>query len=263
MEKVPFAPSRPLLVLAMGLLAALGSAQANGRAVMAADAGLDWPGWSQRAQALAHQAAAQAAQQIWPPAGGRDTAAAQAPRIEAQAGQPDPRLQLAPCAEVDVYLPAGHRPWGSTRVGVRCLSGSVRWNVSLPVHVKVWAPAWRTRTSLPAGTQLNSDHLERAVTDWSAADTLPFADEKALLGRTLVRSTAAQHALRDIDLKRRQWFAVGDTIKVVARGQGYSVTADATALTPGLEGQPARARTEAGRVVNGIATAERRLELPL
>jgi flagella basal body P-ring formation protein FlgA len=247
----------------MAMLVWLGSAQAAGRGPVVADAGLDWPGWSQRAQVLAHQAATQAAQQVWPSTAGPNGSPSELPRIEAQAGQPDPRLQLAPCAEVDVYLPAGHRPWGSTRVGVRCLSGGVRWNVSLPVHVKVWAPAWRTRMSLPAGTQLNPDHLERALTDWSAADTLPFGDNQALLGRTLVRSLAAQHALRDNDLKRRQWFAVGDTIKVVASGPGYRVTAEATALTPGLEGQPARARTEAGRIVNGIATAERRLELPL
>ena len=34
-------------------------------------------------------------------------------------------------------------------------------------------------------------------------------------------------------------------------------------MTNGIEGQPAKVRTESGRVVTGIATADRRLELSL
>lgn len=233
--------------------------------------GLDWPAWSQRAQALAVEAAQAAARTA---AASAQLATSHSPhshaalsalelRIEARAGQPDPRLQLAPCQAVDVYLPAGHKAWGSTRVGVRCLKGSVRWNVSLPVQVQVWAPAWRTRSTLPAGTLLAADHLERASVDWAAADTPPFADDQALLGRSLLRGLPAGHTLREVDLKRRQWFAVGDIVQVVATGPSYRVSADATALTPGIEGQAARARTESGRVVSGIATAQRRLEVPL
>jgi flagella basal body P-ring formation protein FlgA len=34
-------------------------------------------------------------------------------------------------------------------------------------------------------------------------------------------------------------------------------------VTNGIEGQPARVRTEGGRIVTGVATGERRLELTL
>ena len=52
-------------------------------------------------------------------------------------------------------------------------------------------------------------------------------------------------------------------MKVVAVGAGFSVSADAEALTPGLEGQASRVRLETGRVVVGRAVAERRLEVNL
>ena len=70
-------------------------------------------------------------------------------------------------------------------------------------------------------------------------------------------------ALRDADLKKRQWFAVGDPVRVLAVGKGFSVSADAVALTPGLEGQPVRVRIDSGRTLTGVAVGDRRVEVPL
>jgi flagella basal body P-ring formation protein FlgA len=218
------------------------------------------PGWTDlapRVEALAVQAARQA----WTAIPGRSAVAEGEWRVEARAGLPDARLQLAPCAQVDTFLPAGHRAWGLTRVGLRCTSGPVRWSFTVPVTVQVWAPAWRTRTALPAGVTLTAEHLERAPTDWAAAEALPFAQWEALQGRSVQRALPAGHALREPDLQRRQWFAAGDVVRVVAQGNGFSVATDGTALTPGFEGQPARARTDNGRIVTGVATAARRLEV--
>ena len=46
-------------------------------------------------------------------------------------------------------------------------------------------------------------------------------------------------------------------------GQGFAVSSEAQALTPGLEGQPVRVRTEAGRVLVGRAVGEHRVEVSL
>lgn len=181
------------------------------------------------------------------------------PRIEVAVGTLDPRLQLAPCDKVEVYLPAGHRAWGRTRAGVRCLSGPVRWNVFVPLTVRVLAPAVQAASALPAGTTLDASHLRLAETDWAAVDSAAFADPQAVAGRTLQRALPAGAALRESDLQRRRWFAIGDIVRVVAAGPGYAVSADGVALTPGIEGSPARVRTEGGRVVSGMPVGERRL----
>lgn len=207
--------------------------------------------WAGQVEALARQAA-RAALADRPEA-----------RVEVQAGKLDPRLQLAPCAQVDFYLPAGHRAWGATRVGVRCVHGPVRWNVSMPLMVRVHAPAMQLAQALPAGTTLGPEHLQRAEADWTAVDSPAFAQGEPLAGRVLARALPAGATVREVDLKRRQWFAVGDTVRVIAVGAGFSVSAEGVALTPGLEGQQARVRTEGGRTVTGIATADRRVEVAL
>jgi flagella basal body P-ring formation protein FlgA len=83
------------------------------------------------------------------------------------------------------------------------------------------------------------------------------------VGRVLARLLAAGQALRQTDLKSRQWFAAGETVSLVAVGPGYSVSGEGQALTPGIEGQVVRVRTENGRVVTGQAVAEHRVEIPL
>lgn len=158
---------------------------------------------------------------------------------------------------------AGTRAWGSTRVGLRCIDGASRWAISLPVTVKVFSPALVGRAPLPAGTVLEADHLVSAVVDWAAAPAgAPLAAE-ALLGRTLLRTVAAGQPLGAQDLKPRQWFAAGDTVRIVASGAGFAVASEGQALSPGIEGQSARVRTESGRVLSGLPAGERRVDVAL
>ena len=49
-------------------------------------------------------------------------------------------------------------------------------------------------------------------------------------------------------------------MRISARGAGFAVQAEGQALTPGYEGQPARVRTESGRIVVGRPVGERQLE---
>ena len=69
--------------------------------------------------------------------------------------------------------------------------------------------------------------------------------------------------LREADLKARQWFAAGDTVRIVSVGSGFSISAEGLALAPGLDGQAIKVRTEGGRVITGRAVAVRRVEVVL
>jgi flagella basal body P-ring formation protein FlgA len=186
-----------------------------------------------------------------------------APRVEVIAGTLDPRLRLAPCERVEAYLPPGARAWGRTRIGLRCEQGKTRWNVSLPLTVRVWAPAAVLAAPLPAGSVLAAEHLSLAEVDWAAEPSHVFADPARLIGRTLARPLPAGDAPRQSDLKARQWFAAGETVRLVASGAGFAISSDATALSHGVEGQPARVRTEGGRVLSGRPVGERRVEVEL
>jgi len=155
------------------------------------------------------------------------------------------------------------RLWGKSRIGLRCKEGRTNWSVYLPITVKVWARA----LVVPAGAAANSvvadADLAEAEVDLAEESTPVFVDRKAVVGRTLAQSLRPGQAIRQGHVKTRQWFAVGETVKVVAVGEGFALESSGQAVTNGLEGQPARVRTEGGRIVTGVATGERRLELTL
>lgn len=184
-------------------------------------------------------------------------------RIEVELGSLDPRLKLAPCGRIEPYLPAGSRPWGRSRIGLRCTDGMSRWNVSLPVTVRVFAPAPVLREPLAAGATPGPEHFTEAEIDWAERPAPPLTDLSLLAGRTLLRPLGAGQPLRDGDLARRVWFGAGEVVKVVAVGAGFQVATEGQALGRGLDGQVVRVRTEGGRIVTGTAVGERRVEIPL
>jgi flagella basal body P-ring formation protein FlgA len=129
------------------------------------------------------------------------------------------------------------------------------------VHVR--APALVLATGLPAGTVLEAAHLRMAEVDWAESHTPPVADASLLVGRTLARPMAAGAAARPGDLRPRQWFSAGETVRISARGRGFAVSGEAQALSNGIEGQSARLRTEGGRIVSGMPVGVRLVEVAL
>lgn len=182
-------------------------------------------------------------------------------RIVVEVGSFDPRLKLAPCEEIEPFVPANARLWGRSRIGLRCTKGATRWNVYLPVTVRVFATALVATRALPAGTVLDQADLAQAEVDLAEDASAAVVQPQLALGRALERPLAAGGSLRQSHLKPRQWFAAGDTVQLVAQGPGFSVAGSGQALTAGLEGQPVRIRTESGRILTAEAVGERRAEV--
>ncbi|MDP1900679.1 MAG: flagellar basal body P-ring formation chaperone FlgA [Rubrivivax sp.] len=189
-------------------------------------------------------------------------------RVEVEPGRLDARLTLAPCARIEPYLPSGVPAWGRTRVGLRCTEGAKRWNVFLPVAVQVWAPARVTAAALPAGARLSESQLSLAVVDWAAASTPPVGPNEDLAGRTLARAVASGQPLRAADVQPRQWFALGDHVRIQASGSGFSIVAEGRALATGVEGQAVRVRvlterSDGGPVLVAWPVGDHRVEVSL
>ena len=184
-------------------------------------------------------------------------------RIEVRVGQLDPRLRLAPCTVVQPYLPAGMRLWGAARIGLRCADPGVRWNVFLPVNVDIFGPALVANDSMAAGQVLSAQDLRSAEVNLAAARDAPLTRSEAVVGRALARPLAAGAALYSRDLRARQWFVAGDSVRIVASGNGWRISGEGQALAAGVEGQSVRVRTDSGRIVNGVAVAERLVEVAL
>lgn len=234
----------------MGLLACTtGIALIGALASVAAQAAtLPAPAWQAQVEQVARDAALAAAPSAMPP------------RVEVEVGAPDPRLRLAPCARTEATLSPGSSPWGRTRVGLRCVDGAP-WSIFVPVTVRALGLGLAVAAPLPAGTLIEPQHLVQTEVD--LASGLPLVDESQAVGRVTARAVPAGSALRAADLRARQWFAAGETVQLVVQGRGFSVSSEGQAMSPGLEGQTVRVRTESGRLVQGRATGGRVVEVPL
>lgn len=189
--------------------------------------------------------------------------AEQGVRVEVKVGKLDPRLKLAPCLRIEPYLPPGLPILGATRMGLRCTQGAKLWNVSLPIQVGVWTQATVVKSALAAGTVLDAGQLSQAEVDIAAAPGAAVPEPLLVVGRTLARSVAAGATLRQTDLKPRQFFAAGETVRVTALGQGWQVVTEGQAVGAGIEGQTAHVRTESGRMLNARPSGDHQVEVTL
>ena len=209
------------------------------------------PAWTAQAQEMATKAARAAFGNKLPV------------RVEVIPGSLDPRLTLAPCQQVEVFLPPGQRAWGRTRIGLKCAKGAVAWKVTLPLTVRMWAPALVTTAALPSGTTLAAEHLKMAEVDWSERDSPVLVTESSVVGRALGMNLSPGTPLRQEHLRKRQWFEAGDTVRLTAIGPGFAVQSEGVALNPGVEGQTVRIRTESGRTLTGMPVGVREVEVTL
>lgn len=182
-------------------------------------------------------------------------------RMEVTVGALDRRLRLAPCVRVEPYIPVGTRLWGRSRLGLRCLEGSVRWNVFLPVTVKAYGPAWVIKSELAAGSVLTEADAIEAEVDWAQETSPVLASSSLWVGQVTTRALTTGQTLRQGMIKPALVFQAGALVRVVAGGAGFQITSDGQALSAGAVGQSVRVRMESGRVMTGVVLDSRTVKL--
>lgn len=198
----------------------------------------------------------------------RDTAPASVPagsalRLEVSVGALDNRLKLAPCGNIEPYLPPGSRLWGRSRVGLRCVDGMTRWNVTLPVTVRAMGQAWVVKGQITPNTQVTEADVIQAEVDWAEDPNPILADSAQWQGQTATRLLGTGQALRQGMVKPAQVFQAGSQVRVVAQGRGFRVTGEAQALSAGVVGQQARVKMENGRIASGVVLDARTVQIEI
>lgn len=214
--------------------------------------------------ALAQTAAdLQAQAQQWVDASLARLSVEQGLRMHATLGSLDSRLKLAPCGNVEPYLPHGARLWGRSRVGLRCVDGMSRWNVTLPVVVQALGPAWVLQNPVAQGGTVQQSDVRQAEVDWAQETAAVLKDPSAWLGQVANRNLQAGQVLRQGMVRAVQVFQAGTQVRVVAQGRGFQISSEAQALTAGVVGEVARVRTEGGRVAMGVVLDARTVKIDL
>ena len=240
-----YAMRGPAAYCAVAMLWGGGVGVAQAQAVYAAQAPLATQGVEAEYQRIALQWARGAAKDATPTS---DTPL----KLDVSVGGLDPRLRLAPCSNVEAYLPPGARFWGHSRVGLRCVDGVAKWNVSLPMTVKATGKAWVVRTTVASGATLGQNDVMEAEVDWAEETNPVVQGVENWLGQTANRPLSTGQTLRQGMLRPSQVFQPGALVRVVAEGAGFQASADAQALSAGVVGQPARVRMDNGRITSGV-----------
>ncbi|WKE66704.1 flagellar basal body P-ring formation chaperone FlgA [Gallaecimonas kandeliae] len=173
-------------------------------------------------------------------------------RVSVKASDPDNRLRLPFCAELQASLPANQSPGANITVKLWC--AKPKWQYYLPVSTVVTVPMLVASRALPAGLTLADNDL---VTDWQPQNQLQgrtFTDKGVITGAKLKRGIQAGSPISADNLCL---VCRGDKVMVRAGSGGLSITATGTALSDGTFGDTVRVRNSgSGRVVDAKVEAQ-------
>ena len=180
--------------------------------------------------------------------------------VSIEVGKPDPQTRLPACTQFEAYTPSSARPWGSTHVGIRCL-GPNRWNILLPVQIRVTGNYVVTARSISAGQTLQEEDLVVLHGELSQQPANIITETGKASGKILKNSLAANQPLRTDLLIAPFLVRQGQNVKLHARGENFSVSSEGKALNNAAEGQVAQIRAASGKTVSGIVQADGSVEI--
>lgn len=180
--------------------------------------------------------------------------------VSVRLGALDPQSRLPTCTSLQAFTPPGSRLWGKSMVGVRCLA-PVSWSVLIPVHVTVTGNYVYVARAISAGQTLQTSDLAIGRNDLTTLPTGVIGDPAAAIGKTLKNSLSAGQPLRADQLSAPLLIRQGQTVRLIARGSGFTVSSEGKALNNASEGQVAQVKVGNGQTLSGIVLNDGTIEI--
>jgi len=172
-------------------------------------------------------------------------------KVTIKVGAVDPRLALAACPAPEAFQQPGARPWGKTTVGVRCTAPV--WSMFLQAQVTVVADYVTAAVPLAQGQPIDASQLATMQGDIAAMPNGIITDMAQAIGRTPTVSLPAGAPLRLDALKSKPVVQQNQAVRIVSRGENFSVSGEGKAIGNAGEGQIVQVRTPRGAIISGTA----------
>jgi flagella basal body P-ring formation protein FlgA len=172
-------------------------------------------------------------------------------KVTVKVGAVDPRLSLAACPAPEAFQQPGARPWGKTTVGVRCTAPM--WTMFLQAQVSVVADYVTASVPLAQGQAIDASQLTTMQGDIAAMPNGIITDMAQAVGRTPTVSLPAGTPLRLDALKSKPVVQQNQAVRIVSRGENFSVSGEGKAIGNAGEGQVVQVRTPRGAIISGTA----------
>ncbi|BCF98777.1 hypothetical protein PPGU19_033460 [Paraburkholderia sp. PGU19] len=158
---------------------------------------------------------------------------------------------LAACTTLEPFLPTGARVWGRTTVGVRC-SGERPWTLYLQAKVSIHATYFLASRSIAPGELLSASDLIARDGDLTLLPQAVITDPAQAVGSVSLMRVSAGLPLRRDMLKSADSVTIGQSVKVVAQGANFAISAEGSAMNNASPGQSVRVKTANGQIIQGI-----------
>lgn len=158
---------------------------------------------------------------------------------------------LAACTTLEPFMPTGARLWGRTTVGVRC-AGAKPWTLYLQAQISIEATYYLAARQIESGAMVTAEDLLARNGDLSNLPRAIITDPSQAVGSTaLVRINAGMPLRQDL-LKSASAVTIGQTVRVIAQGQGFSISSEGSVMNNASPGQQVRVKMAGGQIISGI-----------
>ncbi|TDQ89911.1 flagellar basal body P-ring formation chaperone FlgA [Paraburkholderia silvatlantica] len=158
---------------------------------------------------------------------------------------------LAACTSLEPFMPPGARTYGHTTVGVRCI-GAKPWTLYVSARIAVDVTYYVASRQIGAGEALSAaDFMPRAGDLANLPQTI-VTDPRQATGAVALARIAAGLPLRTDMLRSAASVVIGQTVKVIAVGSNFTISAEGSALNNAEPGQQVRVRTSGGQIISGV-----------
>jgi flagella basal body P-ring formation protein FlgA len=181
-------------------------------------------------------------------------------KVKITLGKIDDQLNLAPCSNMEAFMPNGSRIWGKTTVGVRCSIPS-NWTLFVQADVRVTGNYVISAAPLARGQMLSDEQLSIAVGDLTKLPNGVITSKDQATGKIMTISIPAGTPLRSDAVQTLAAIKQGQNVRIITTGNGFEVSTEGHALNNANAGQPVQLRLINGQVITGIAKPDGTAEI--
>jgi flagellar basal body P-ring formation protein FlgA len=158
---------------------------------------------------------------------------------------------LAACTSLEPFMPPGARTFGHTTVGVRCI-GAKPWTLYVSARIAIEVTYYVASRQIAAGESLSAADFMPRAGDLASLPQTVITDPNQATGAVALARISAGLPLRTDMLRSAASVLIGQTVKVIAVGTNFTISAEGSALNNAEPGQQVRVRTGNGQIIQGV-----------
>ncbi|HTJ91839.1 MAG TPA: flagellar basal body P-ring formation chaperone FlgA [Pararobbsia sp.] len=169
---------------------------------------------------------------------------------------------LAACDNLQAFMAPGAPLWGRTTVGVRCIADKP-WTFYVVARISVKATYYVAAREILPGDVIQAGDLLPRDGDLAVMPRAIVTDPSQAIGAVAQMRITPGLPLRSDVIRSTSAIQLGQTVKVVAEGNGFSISVDGSAMNNASPGQQVRVKTDSGQLVVGTAIGRGVVQIPM